>query len=191
MDVSVPPASNTYTLFLSSADDEWTQKLRSRVKRLIDDVINPRLGGYREAGVRLALDMWEREAAQRASPGRKVNDLFVEKAKDSQLTLVLLLDEIRPGTREELDAALAQLGVQVALLIFERPNGPLDAQKFQELNDYIDALRARDDLFYDSRCGEPDSDDAWLSLIRTLLDFTFGAMRNHDPRNVALNAEVR
>lgn len=191
MDLSVPPASNTYTLFLSSADDEWTEKLRVRVKRLIEDVINPRLGGYRESGVRLALDMWEREAAQRTAPGERVNDLFVERAKASQLTMVLLLDEIRPGTRQELDAALAQLGVQVALLIFDRPEGPLDAQRFQELKDYIEALRARDDIFYDGRCGEPDSDDAWLSLTRTLIDFTFAAMRNHDPRNVAMNAEVR
>jgi hypothetical protein len=159
MDVAAPAASNTYRLFLSSADDEWTQKLRDRVKRLVDDVINPRLGDYREAG--------------------------------AQLTLVLLIDEIRPGTREELDAALAQVGVQVALLIFERPGGPTNVEKFRELEDYITQLRLRDDLFYDRRCGEPNSDEAWLALTKTLLDFTFAAMRNHDPRNVTLNAERR
>jgi hypothetical protein len=191
MDVAAPAASNTYRLFLSSADDEWTQKLRDRVKRLVDDVINPRLGDYREAGVWLALETWERGAAQRVARGRRVNDLFVDKAKAAQLTLVLLIDEIRPGTREELDAALAQVGVQVALLIFERPGGPTNVEKFRELEDYITQLRLRDDLFYDRRCGEPNSDEAWLALTKTLLDFTFAAMRNHDPRNVTLNAERR
>src|SRR4051794_40440741 len=59
MKLASPDPGQIYTLFLSSADDEWTRKLRLRVKRLVEDVINPRLGEYREAQVRLALDMWE------------------------------------------------------------------------------------------------------------------------------------
>lgn len=191
MDLIAPAASHTYTVFVSSADDEWTQKLRSRVKQLIDDVIDPRLRAYPECGVRLALDMWEREAAQLAAPGSKVNDIFVERAKRSQMTLVLLLDEIRKGTREELDAVLDQVGVQVSLLIFDRPDGPLDADKFDELEDYIEELRARDDVFYDRRCGEPDTDEAWLELTKTLLNLSFRAMQLHDPRHVPLDTETR
>ena len=44
-----PLAMNVHPVFLSSSDEEETRRLRSRIKGLIDDVINPQLLRYREA----------------------------------------------------------------------------------------------------------------------------------------------
>src|SRR5256885_13369168 len=107
MKLREPLNVDQYTLFLSSSDQAATRKLRRRVKALVDDVVGPQLRRFPEAEVSLAVDMWEREAAQKAPKGGKVNDLFVELARASALTLVLILDELRPGTKEELEAALA------------------------------------------------------------------------------------
>ena len=173
MKLAEPPTAAVYTLFLSSSNEDETRKLRQRVKRLVEDVINPRLNEFSEAGVRLALDMWERDAAQRVEPGQFVNDLFVAKARKAHLTLVLLLDEIRPGTREELEAALAAVGVQVAVLMFDRPGGS-EQEKIDARNDYI--RRHQHKILYNDRCGHPDSDDAWIALTQTLFHFTLSAI---------------
>ena len=77
MKLPEPDSARVYNLFLSSSDEEETRRLRERVRRLIDDVINPRLGDYEQAGVRLALQRWEQAAPQKVEPGQRVNELFV------------------------------------------------------------------------------------------------------------------
>lgn len=128
MKLPEPDTVRSYNLFLSSSDEDETRRLRDRVRRLVDDVINPQLDEYSEAGVRLAVQRWEQTAAQRVEPGATVNGLFVAKARRAALTLVLLLDEIRPGTQEEFEAALSELDRQVSVLVFKRPGGTDDAK---------------------------------------------------------------
>ncbi len=89
--------------------------LRRRVKALVDDVISPQLR-ENKASARLAVDMWERTAAEQARPGEGTNERFVRMARDANLTLVLILDELRDGTREELEAAVDDPKAQVAVL---------------------------------------------------------------------------
>lgn len=182
-----PDIVRSYKLFLSSSDEEEMQRLRQRMQRLVYEVINPRLSEYEEAGVQLAIQRWEQAPPQRVAPGQ-VNELFVAKARRSALTMVLLLDEIRQGTREEFEAALAEPDRQVSVLIFDRPGGA-DEQKAAELAAYI--AEYRDQILYNDRCGEPDSDDAWLALVNTLLGFTFSAMQQNDERARGDLTEVR
>jgi len=171
-----PDTVQSYNLFLSSSDEGETQRLRNRVQRLVNEVINPRLNEYEQVGVRLNIERWEQTAPQRVAAG-EVNQLFVAKARRSALTLVLLLDEIRPGTREEFEAAIAEPQNQVSVLIFDRPGGP-DSGKVAERDAYLRPYR--DEILYSDRCGEPDSDDAWIALVNTLLTFTFSAMQQSD-----------
>jgi hypothetical protein len=106
-----PDTVQSYNLFLSSSDETDTRRLRDRVQRLVYEVINPRLSEYEQAGVRLDIQRWEQTAPQRVAEGG-VNQLFVAKVRRSALTMVLLLDEIRPGTREEFEAASPSLRVR-------------------------------------------------------------------------------
>ena len=187
MKLPEPSLVRSYNLFLSSSDEAETQRLRQRVQRLVYEVINPRLSEYEQAGVQLAIQRWEQAPAQRVEPGQ-VNELFIAKARQSALTMVLLLDEIRPGTREEFEAALAEPDRQVSVLIFERPGGA-DAEKASQLAAYL--AQYREQILYNNRCGEPDSDEAWLALMNTLLGFTFSAMQQNDERARQDLTEVR
>ncbi len=187
MKLPEPDTVRSYDLFLSSSDEEETRRLRERARRLVDDVINPRLADYEQAGVRLAVQGWEQTPAQRVEPGQ-VNQLFVAKARRSSLTMVLLLDEILPGTQEEFEAALADPKPQVSVLVFERPGGS-DQAKTAKLADYLEQYA--DQILYNKRCGQPDSDEAWLALVNTILGFVFSAMQQNDERAQRRLTEVR
>jgi hypothetical protein len=184
-----PPLNvNLHPVFVSSSDEDYTRRLRARIKGLIEDVINPQLRIYEEAGVQLALDVWERAVPQRVGEDENVNDIFVEQVRHSALTIGLLLDELRPGTKEELVAAIEQPEVQVAIHIFDRPEDSADARP-EEVEEFLQEYGGK--IFYDDRCGPPDGDTAWFSLVRTLLGFTFAAMRANDPRARTVQTEVR
>jgi len=91
------PQFDRYLLFLSSSDEKEMRALRRRVQLLLEEVINPNLRDeYPEARVALDIYMWERAAASRAH-GDSVNERFVEKVRESQLAVVMLLNELRPG----------------------------------------------------------------------------------------------
>jgi hypothetical protein len=182
-----PDTVQSYNLFLSSSDEPETRRLRDRVQRLVYEVINPRLSEYEQARVRLDIQRWEQTAPQRVAEGG-VNRLFVGKARRSALTMVLLLDEIRPGTREEFEAALAQPDSQVSVLIFVRPGGDNEVSA-GERDTYL--APHRNQILYSDRCGEPDGDDAWIALVNTLLTFTFSAMQQNDERATGGLTEVR
>jgi hypothetical protein len=182
-----PDTVQNYNLFLSSSDEDDVRLLRDRVQRLVYEVINPRLSEYEQAGVRLDIQRWEQSAPQRVAEGG-VNQLFVAKVRRSALTMVLLLDEIRPGTREEFEAAIAEPENQVSVLIFDRPGGA-DTAKAAERDAFLKPFR--DQLLYNDRSGEPDTEDAWLALVNTLLAFTFSAMQQNDERARGSLTEVR
>lgn len=167
-----PPSMGPYRLFVSSSNDLPLRRLRTRVKTLVDEVINPQLlDEYSDSGVQLAVEIWERVVPQQAHGG-SVNDKFVEKAKNAQLTLVLLHDQLKQGTREELDAAIAAR-VEVSLLCFE-PSASLSNHRRARLRRDI---RQYEHLLLYGRLGSPQSDDAWVGLTRVLFAFTLAAIR--------------
>lgn len=187
MKLPEPDTVQSYNLFLSSSDEAETRRLRDRLQRLVYEVINPRLSEFEQAGVRLDIQRWEQTAPQRVAEGG-VNQLFVEKARRSALTIVLLLDEIRAGTREEFEAAFGRSDSQVSVLIFDRPGGG-DPAKATERDTYLTPYR--DQVLYNDRCGDPDGDDAWIALVNTLLTFTFSAIQQNDERVRGSLTEVR
>jgi hypothetical protein len=183
-----PPTNvDQYTLFLSSSDQPETKKLRKRVKTLIDDVISPELRRFPEAEVALVVDMWEREAPQKAPTGGNPNDRFVSLARESALTLVLILDELRNGTKEELEAALDETEVELAVLAFAPPKAT-PAEKLKALDDYFDKIKS--EVLYDRRLS-PNSDDAWFGLVKILVAFAIGALRTSELKRREMRTEVR
>src|SRR5688500_2019453 len=84
-----------FPVFISSGDEASVMK--ERVKRLIEEWINKQLlHGLWQLDLPV-LD-WRDIAAQRAPAGGRTNDLFVEHARRSSVTIVLLFDRVPPGT---------------------------------------------------------------------------------------------
>jgi hypothetical protein len=154
-------ATTAYRVFLSSATDANT--LRKRVKRLVEDVFNPQLLEA-DAGFVVLLDMWERAAAQRAGAGQTVNQLFVDRALKSDITIVLILDSLGGGTREAVEAVLGQDDVQLSVLRLTTKDG--DAADADEAGQFI--LANRDQFLYEMKRAALNSADSWLMLVRTL-----------------------
>lgn len=141
-------------IFLSSGDDASALRDRfERVVREVDEQFSMR------SDLRFRVVRWESVPAQKAPDGN-VNALFVNMARDSHLTVVLLLDQIRPGTLEEMEAVLTESDVQLAVLWFRA--GPDEAPALQE---FLEKHRAR--LLYNAT-GPPDSEEAWLTMVRII-----------------------
>lgn len=147
-------------VFLSSADrPPHIRRLRGRVAAIIDRVVDQSL---MEAGSKLRFECyrWEEYSPQKAPDGGKVNDIFVGRVRESHLTIVLLHDEVRPGTAEELNAALEEEEVQLAVMRFSKAeeNGDITTLK---------ATLSEKVLFSDTRA--INSDEAWVRLARPII----------------------
>jgi hypothetical protein len=181
-----PSATDEYTLFLSSSDQADARMLRKRVKGLVDDVISPELR-QNNASARLAVEMWERASAERPRPGETTNERFVRMAREASLTMVLILDELRDGTREELEAALDEPDAQLAVLSFS-PGRDVDQAKLDELDALFDSLK--DKVHYQRHKG-PDSADAWTGIFRVLTAFMVSAVQLSERRQAEAMPELR
>lgn len=180
-----PHSLDQYTLFLSSSDQQALRRLRRRVKTLVDDVVSPELRRS-DTQVGLVVDLWEREAPGRVPEGETPNSRFVQLALSSHLTLVLIVDELRDGTREELEAVLAAGGPELMVLSFA-PTQATPPEKLEALDNYFATIKEQ--VIY-RRCAGPDSADAWLGLFKAITAFTVAALRNSELRR-SERTEVR
>jgi hypothetical protein len=145
-------------IFLSSGDDAAT--LRDLADALVRDAVNPELRAS-GSSLRVEIDRWERTAAERTF-GDRVNEQFVKRALQSHRTLALLIDEVRPGTREEIEAVLASPDVDLSVLWFvERTSWPSS-----DAGAMLDEIKEH--LFID-RAGPPDGHGAVVALVRLLM----------------------
>ncbi|MDQ6944797.1 MAG: hypothetical protein M3256_00700 [Actinomycetota bacterium] len=113
------------------------------------------------SNLHLQVHRWETMTAQKPQPGETVNDLFLAQARESHVTLVLLLTEIFPFTLKEVLAVLAEEKVDLSVLWFRDPDGKDDSALRAFLRDH----QAR---FLYQELGEPDSEAAWLALFAAL-----------------------
>ncbi len=111
---------------------------------------------------RFRIDRWEDHAPQRAVT-ENLNDEFVRCAKRSHLTLVLLLNEVRPGTREEIEGVLSETTTQLAVLRFKEEDG--DEIDDEDLRKFLQANRKK--FLYKEVAG-PDSDEALQAIMMVL-----------------------
>jgi hypothetical protein len=101
-------------IFLSSGSDVHVE--RDRFERLAE-VINKQLyWSFVDSlpVVQLNIVRWEQSVPQKT--GGDPNSEFRRRAERSHITVVLLHDDIRPGTEDELEAALSAEAVQVSVI---------------------------------------------------------------------------
>jgi len=153
-------------VFLSSGDD--LKQLRDLVSKLVNDAVNVILNKH-DQPVRIEIGRWELSAPHRVAPGETVNSEFVGRARASQLLLCLLHQELGTGTQEELEAALAEENVEVAVIWCVQDSEWPETPAGQWLREH------EDDLFID-RAGPPDTSGPPTAIVRTLLDVVFTAL---------------
>lgn len=171
MKISEADRLRTYRIFVSSGDD--ASELRERVRRLVANVFNPSLIEHR-APVRLETDMWERTSAQRSGE-EGTNALFVGRARHAHAVLSLLIDELRSGTRAEIEACLRDDEIQVCILWFIEQGA---TEPENEVADFLNSIR--DQIYYD-KTGLPHSQESWEGILRVLLMFVIRGMQQPEP----------
>jgi hypothetical protein len=161
-----PPTINLQ-VFLSSGDD--LKALRDLVSKLANEAVNEMLNRH-ELPVRLQVGRWELSTPHRVAGGQTVNTEFVEKARATQLLLCLLHEELGDGTREELEAALGQGNVEIAVIWCVDDNHWPMTPAGQWLHDH------KDELFID-RAGAPDTTGPVTAIVRACLDAAFTVLQ--------------
>lgn len=168
MNIRLGAPGHIYRVFISSSND--ASDVRRRLRGLIDDVFNPALmqGGWPFV---LHADMWERTAAKKVA-GKNVNEQFVDRALESNLTIVALIDHLRGGTKQELEAVLAKGEVELSVLRLSAK--PREKAAKDSVGKYLTSIQ--DKIFYYSLTDQgPDSEDAWFEIVRQLLSLVLTA----------------
>jgi hypothetical protein len=162
----------SYPIFISSAQD--AEVLRDRVERVVNDCINKQLS-MRAWHVQFPIWRWEDVEARAADRGETVNDTFVQMARESSVVIVLLLDDLKPGTREELMAVRDDPDVDLKVLWFRRGRRlhlrQSSVEKF---------LNRHQDVILHTRIDGLDSEEAWVVVTRNLIATLLKALQSDD-----------
>ena len=107
----------------------------------------------------LTVDRWELDAGRRTT---EMNEEFVRRARDSHATVVLLSDEIRKGTKEEIEVVLEETDVQVSVIWMDQPQ---NTRKHAALKKY---LRDKGGKLAYVKTGPPGSEAAICAMVRLI-----------------------
>jgi hypothetical protein len=173
MNLAPGPELTTYRVFLSSANTRRLVALRDQVEYLIRDIVSDQLNWANEA-FRFETVRWETAGAQRVD-GATI-ERFVEQAIQCQLTIVLLVDDMRPGTRREVQAVLNHEPekIEVAILRFTRKTERNADQ--DELGTYLRWIRSRYKLLVRT-VNRSDREQEWAEIVRTAVAALIAAYR--------------
>jgi hypothetical protein len=168
-----------FVFFISSGNDVAAQ--RQLLDKMIEEANNQfHIRRDNDHPFTLKVDRWEHDAARRTG---EMNEEFVRRACEAHFVVVLLCNEVRSGTREEIEAVLQRRDVQLSVIWME---GPEDGRNTRQLKRFLSEHEKQ--IAY-QRTGPPDSPDSVLAMVRVvtaaLADITRGA------RQEALFNELR
>lgn len=163
-------SADEIVLFVSSGQDLIAE--RDHFCALVEVVDEQMYFALRNRPDRLHLraTRWENDAAQRAYGDP--NGVFRDMASSATLTVVLLHNDLRPGTRNEILAALKRPEVQIAVLCFQ----PEDASspETKRLLAFLDRHKKR---FLWNDTGPPGSKEASLTMLKVVARASFDGWR--------------
>ncbi|WP_309067093.1 hypothetical protein [Microbacterium sp.] len=147
-----------FTFFISSGADVRQQRdLFEQLVRATSEQFRLRPDPGRE--FLLDVDRWEQDAPRRTTA---MNAEFVRRALESHATVVLLADEIRKGTKEEIEAILADSRSQLSVIWMQNPDS---TRKQRALKAY---LREKEDQIAYHLTGPAGSPDAMVAMVRVI-----------------------
>lgn len=149
------PLIREYVWFISSASDVAEQRnLLDAMIRSTDSQFRLRRNTTRP--FTFAVDRWELDAGRKT---HEMNDEFVRRAKNAQIVVVLLANQIRPGTQEEIEAVLKQPGVQVSVIWMDKPE---NSRRHTKLRKFLESKS--NELAY-VKTGEPGSHESICAMV--------------------------
>jgi len=161
-------------IFVSSGDDALAE--RDFLDALIRDAINPVLMDL-DFRFRFEVDRWERTAPHKILPDASPNDEFVARARAANLVVSVLIDELRQGTKEELEAVLHADDVELSVIWCEDRQSVPDTEVSRWL------ARQKSLILYD-RAGRPEKPGPKVALARLATEASLVALRTHDPEGL-------
>lgn len=165
-------ANSRFPFFVSYGEE--AKALKGRVRGLIEHSFSPQLADSEWESVIQVWD-WRDMLSEKAPQGGKTNDLFVERARRSSATIVMLLDRMPPGTEEELLAVLDEDEVHLIVIWlnrrrrFQRWRQPTEVGRFLE--------KHRNDFSY-VELENLDSEQTWFKLTGNLVALLLRALRS-------------
>lgn len=144
-----------FVFFISSASDVAEQ--RDLLEAMIRSADNQfRLRRDETRPFTFAVDRWELDAGRKT---KEMNEEFVRRVRNAHAVVVLLANQLRPGTEEEIDAALQEAKVQVSVIWMDKPE---DSRKYRKLRKY---LRDHSDELAYVKTGPPGSHDSICAMV--------------------------
>lgn len=163
-----------FAVFLSYGQDAKPLKLHLR------DLIERGFGVplSLDRNWRSALEVWEWPdvRSQKAPRGGKTNDIFVQHARDSSVTIVLLVDRVPAGTEEELLAVLEE--DEVDLKVFWLKRQRRWTPFWRRETEVEKLMRERQDEFKYTPLPDLGSAETWVEMTRELVATLLAALHS-------------
>lgn len=151
-------AAKEFVFFISSGDDVAAQRdLFDAMVRTTDNQFRQRRDQSRP--FTLVVDRWENDAGRRTTT---MNEEFVRRACKAHAIVVLLANEIRPGTKEEIEGVLGETDVQVSVIWMDNPE---NSRKSAALKKY---LREHGPQVAYKKAGPPGGDKAICAMVEVI-----------------------
>jgi hypothetical protein len=163
-----------FAVFLSYGQD--AKPLKLHLRHLIERGFGVPLS--LDLNWRSALEVWEWPdvRSQKAPHGGKTNDIFVQYARDSSVTIVLLVDRVPPGTEEELLAILEEDDVDLKVFWLKRQRR---WTPFRRRETEVEKLmRERQDEFKYTPLPDLGSPETWVEMTRELVATLLAALHS-------------
>lgn len=165
-----PASTSEFRIFLSSGSDLDIQRdqFEQLCNMIRDELVDT------NHSVRIVLQRWEKTASFQVE--EDPNERFRSMAEQAHLTVVLLKDSIRPGTRDELEAALKSDKTSVSILWMrsiesrDKENPP---RGYKSLEKFL--LKHRNRIIWNT-CDEPDSFDSVLKMSKLVFHFVLSSI---------------
>lgn len=157
-----PRTLRTYEIFISSGSDLAEQ--RNLLRQLVD-AFNKQARDAR-VDYQIAVRAWEDAVSRRTFDDG--NREFRFDAEIANLVIVLLHRDLRPGTEEELDAALQSPDVQVAIILMDPPPATTRVKAEKHLREKMAEIRDKVRWYLTDEPGHISVTIAMVSILARL-----------------------
>lgn len=174
--------ASEHIVFLSSGSDLVDERDHfEEIVKVVNEQVHYQ--GLDEDRFLIRVVRWEQAAPHRADgdPNRR----FREEAERADVTVVLLHNDIRPGTKDEIEAALAVPDVEIAVIWMEP-----DSRRRRVTRELLRYLDDKKNVVVWKMTDAPGTRATSLEMYRVVSGIVLGVMRRTASRQLASGGEL-